>query len=202
MSASSRGRGAGAVDEEGRVGGQRRNKRGRRGRWTHEKAHGSARFEELSTSLPLSRESRATARTKNSPRAPEKKRRPGKRRPWRRLRGLTSARRQESPFSRRASPEALCVTPVPSSLPRQKGPPHLFFSSSKTSPTKSAGEVGFVARELDIQIGVRERAASTTREVRRLWRGVVAPQRNSRGVVHGSGTARCCSARRAWARCA
>lgn len=147
-------------------------------------------------------QSRATARTKNSPRAPEKKRRPGKRRPWRRLRGLTSARRQESPFSRRASPEALCVTPVPSSLPRQKGPPHLFFSSSKTSPTKSAGEVGFVARELDIQIGVRERAASTTREVRRLWRGVVAPQRNSRGVVHGSGTARCCSARRAWARCA
>ena len=115
---------------------------------------------------------------------------------------LTSARRQESPFSRRASPEALCVTPVPSSLPRQKGPPHLFFFELKTSPTKSAGEVGFVARELDIQIGVRERAASTTREVRRLWRGVVAPQRNSRGVVHGSGTARCCSARRAWARCA
>jgi len=200
VSASSRGRGAGAVDEEGRGGGQRRNKRGRRGRWTHEKAHGSARFEELSTSLPLSRESRATARTKNSPRAPEKETETGK------ATALTQASwadlSEASPFSRRASPEALCVTPVPSSLPRQKGPLTFFFFRAQTLPTKSAGEVGFVARELDIQIGVRERAASTTREVRRLWRGVVAPQRNSRGVVHGSGTARCCSARRAWARCA
>lgn len=123
------------------------------------------------------------------------------------LRGLTSARRQESPFSRRASPEALCVTPVPSSLPRQKGPPHLFFFRAQKLSDKICWRSWFrgPGARLHPDRGERgrgHRAASTTREVRRLWRGVVAPQRNSRGVVHGSGTARCCSARRAWARCA
>ena len=203
MSASSRGRGAGAVDEEGRGGGQRRNKRGRRGRWTHEKAHGSARFEELSTSLPLSRESRATARTKNSPRAPEKETETGKatalaQAPWADLSEASGVAFQSQGFAG----SALRYSPSPRRCRDKKDLPTFFFFELKNSPTKSAGEVGFVARELDIQIGVRERAASTTREVRRLWRGVVAPQRNLRGVVHGSGTARCCSARRAWARCA